>query len=124
MNSTTQPTPKRNISELEKGIYKFIRKLRLIYHFHDLTYEDKSIVKNEFTFTPKNNENQELETIWKNLSETKNNIKRISNNIPNIRKTIHEKQYTKNNTKIINNYFYHQVKELLWELFLPLLEVI
>ena len=60
MNSTTQPTPKRNISELEKGIYKFIRKLRLIYHFHDLTYEDKSIVKNEFTFTPKNNENQEL----------------------------------------------------------------
>ena len=38
-----------------------VRKLRLIYHFRDSTYEDKSFVKNESTFTPKNNENQELE---------------------------------------------------------------
>ena len=62
-----------------------MRKLHLTYHFYDPTYEDKSIVKNEYTFTPKNNENQELETICKNLSETKINIKRISDNIPNLR---------------------------------------
>ena len=57
----------------------------MTYHFRDLTYEDKSLVKNESTFTPKNHENQELETICKNLSETKINIKRISDNIPNLR---------------------------------------
>ena len=60
-------------------------KLHLAYHFHDSTYEDKSIVKNESTFTPKNNENQELETTSKNLSEIKTNIKGTSDNIPNLR---------------------------------------
>ena len=60
-------------------------KLHLAYHFHDSTYEDKSIVKNESTFTPKNNENQELETISKNLSEIKTNIKGTSDKIPNLR---------------------------------------
>ena len=63
-------------------IYNYIRKVHLTYHFHDSTYEDKSVVKKESTFTPKNNENQELETICKNWSETKINIKRISDNIP------------------------------------------
>ena len=57
----------------------------MTYHSRDLTYEDKSIVKNESTFTPKNNENQELETICKILSETKINIKSISDNMPNLR---------------------------------------
>ena len=57
----------------------------MTYHFRDSTYENKSIVKKESTFTPKNNENQELETIHKNLSETKINIKRTSDNIPNLR---------------------------------------
>ena len=65
------PTPKHNISELEMDIYHFIRELCLTYHFRDSTYEDKSIVKKESTFTSKNNENQELEAICKNLSETK-----------------------------------------------------
>ena len=74
------PTPKNNISDLETDIYHFIRKLRLTYHFRDLTYEDKSVVKNKSTFIPKNNENQELEAICKNLSETKINIKRILDN--------------------------------------------
>ena len=79
------PTPKHNISELETDIYNFIRKLRLTYHFRDSTYEDKSIVKNKSIFTPKNNENQELETICKTLSETEINIKKVSDNILNLR---------------------------------------
>ena len=33
-----------------------VRKLRLTSHFRDSTYEDKSVVKNGSTFTPKNNE--------------------------------------------------------------------
>ena len=63
------------MSELETDTYHFIRKLCFTYHFRDLTYVDKSIVKNESTFTPKNNENQELEAICKNLSETRIYIK-------------------------------------------------
>ena len=61
-------TPKHNISELHTDNHNFIRKLRLIYHFRGSTYENKSILKNASTFTPKANENQELETICKNLS--------------------------------------------------------
>ena len=79
------PTPKPNICELETDIYHFIGKLCLTYRFCVSTYEDKSIVKNESTFTPKNVENQELEAICKNLSETKINIKRIPDNIPKLR---------------------------------------
>ena len=79
------PTSKYNNSELETDIYYLIKKLRLTHHFRDSTCEGKSIVKNESTFTPKNNENQELETICKNLSEIKIYIKRTSDNIPNLR---------------------------------------
>ena len=57
----------------------------MTYHFRDSTYEDKSIIKNKSTFTPKNNENQELETICKNVSEIKINVKRNSDYIPNSR---------------------------------------
>ena len=57
----------------------------MTYYFCDSTYEDKSALKNEYAFTPKNNENQELEAICKILSETKINIKSISDNIPNLR---------------------------------------
>ena len=57
----------------------------MTYYFCDSTHEDKSVLKNEYAFTPKNNENQELEAICKILSETKINIKSISDNIPNLR---------------------------------------
>ena len=73
------PTSIYDISEQEPDIYNFIRKLHLIYHFHKSTYEDKSTVKNKSTFTSKNNEIR-----CKNLSGTKINIKRISDNIPNV----------------------------------------
>ena len=57
----------------------------MIYHFRDSNYENKSILKNTSTFTPKSNESQELETICKNLLETKFSIKRSSDKIPNLR---------------------------------------
>lgn len=57
----------------------------MTYHFCDLTYEDKSIVKKALTSTPKTNKSQELEYICKILSETKIKIKRTSDNIPNVR---------------------------------------
>ena len=79
------PAPKHNISELETDIYNFIRKLCLTYHFRDSPYEDKLIVKNASTFTSNINENQELESISKNLSESEINVKTTSDNIPNLR---------------------------------------
>ena len=96
-------TPENNISELQTNIYLFIRKLRLTYHFRDSTYEDKSIVKNKSTFTPKNNENQDLEGICKNLSEIKINTKRISDNIPNLRDGLHSLMTKIRSNKIIIN---------------------
>ena len=61
------PTPKINIPEFEADIFHFIRKLRLTYHFRNSTYDDESIVKTTSTFTPKPNENQELEKFAKHL---------------------------------------------------------
>ena len=75
--------PKRIISKLVTDIYNFIRKLRLKYNFRDSTYENKSVVKNVLTFTTKANENQDLKTLFKTLSETKINIGRTSDIIPN-----------------------------------------
>ena len=94
------PTPKHNISEPETDIYHFIRKLSLTYHFRDSSYQDQSVVKSESTFTQKNNENQELETICKNFSGIKINIKRTSDNIPNLRDGLNSLM-----TKISSNEF-------------------
>ena len=69
-------TPKSNIPELEADIFDFIRKLRLTYHFRNSIYHDESIVKPTSTFTPKPNENQELEKIYKTLMETEIKMKK------------------------------------------------
>ena len=65
------------MSEVETDVHNFIRKLSLTCHFCDSTYEGKSFVKNASAFIPKTNENKKLETICKNLSETKINIKEL-----------------------------------------------
>ena len=57
------PTAKSNIPELEADIFDFIKNLRLTYHFRNSIYHDESILKPTSTFTPKPNENQELEKI-------------------------------------------------------------
>ena len=72
------PTPKSNIPELEADIFDFIRKLRLTYHFRNSTYHDESIVKPTSNFTPKPNENQELEKKCKKLMESKIKMKKLS----------------------------------------------
>ena len=59
--------------------------LRLTFHFRDSAYVGKSIFKNASIFTPTTNENEELKTICKDLSETKINIKGNSENICNLR---------------------------------------
>ena len=73
---SSAPTPKSNIPELEADIFHFIRKLRLTYHFRNSTYHDESIVKPTSNFTPKPNENQELEKICKTLMETEIKMKK------------------------------------------------
>ena len=78
-------TPKSNIPELEADIFDFIRKLRLAYHFRNSIYHDESIVKPTSTFTPKPNENQELEKICKTLMETEIKMKKTTDNISSLR---------------------------------------
>ena len=79
------PTPKSNIPELEADIFDFIRKLRLTYHFRNSIYCDESIVKPTSTFTPKPNENQELEKICKTLSETEIKMKKTTDDVSRLR---------------------------------------
>ena len=79
------PTPKSNIPELEADIFDFIRKLRLLYHFRNSIYHDELIVKPTSTFTPKPNENQELEKICKTLMETEIKMKKTTDNISSLR---------------------------------------
>ena len=79
------PTPKSNIPELEADIFDFIRKLRLTYHFRNSIYHDESIVKPTSTFTPKPNENQELEKICKTLMETEIKMKKTTDNTSSLK---------------------------------------
>ena len=79
------PTPKSIIPELEADIFDFIRKLRLTFHFCNSIYHDESIVKPTSTFTPKPNENQELEKICKTLMETEIKMKKTTDNISSLR---------------------------------------
>ena len=80
------PTPKSNIPELEADIFDFIRKLRLMYHFCNSTYHSESIVKPTSTFTPKPNENQELEKICKTLMNTEIKMKKRTNSTSSLKK--------------------------------------
>ena len=65
------PTPKSTIPKLEACIFDFIRKFRLTSHFYSSTYHDELIVYPPSTFTPKPNENQELEKFFKHLQKLK-----------------------------------------------------
>ena len=65
------PTPKSTIPKLEPCIFDFIRKFRLTSHFCSSTYHDELIVYPPSTFTPKPNENQELEKFFKHLRKLK-----------------------------------------------------
>ena len=96
------PTPKSNIPELEAYIFYFIRKLRLTYHFRNSIYHDESIVKPTSTFTPKPNENQELEKICKTLMETEIKIEKTTDNISSLRNGLNSliRRTTENETVI------------------------
>ena len=74
-----------NIPELEPDFFDLIRKLRLTYHFRNSICRDESIVKPTSTFTPKPNENQELEKISKTLMETEIKMKKTTDNISSLR---------------------------------------
>ena len=76
----------------------FTRKLKLTYHFCNSIYPDESIVKPTSTFTPKPNENQELEKICKTLMETEIKMKKTTDNISSLRYGLNSliKRTTKN----------------------------
>ena len=92
-----------NIPELESDFFDLIRKLRLTYHFRNSICRDESIVKPTSTFTPKPNENQELEKVSKTLMETEIKMKKTTDNISSLRNGLNslikrttENEYAKN----------------------------
>ena len=69
------PTPEFKVDqfkvdEFNNDLFDFTRKLRLRYHFRDSTDVDPSIVKLPSTYTPRVNEDPELERIIHKLKET------------------------------------------------------
>ena len=80
------PTPKQNIAELENDIFQFTTKLRLTCHYRNSNIADESIVKLESTFTPKLNENADLENICKELEHTKISLFKTKDNLHTLRK--------------------------------------
>ena len=64
-------TPKKNITKPENDVFHFTRKLRSTDHYQNSNIVDESIVKLESTYTPKPNENADLENICKELKHTK-----------------------------------------------------
>ena len=75
------PTPKQDIGELENDIFQFTRKLRLVYHQRNSNIVDESIFKLESKYTPKPNENADLENICKELEHTKISLYKAKDNL-------------------------------------------
>ena len=58
----------------------------MIYHYRNSNIVDESIVKLESTYTPKPNENADLENICKELEHTKISLFKINGNLHTLRK--------------------------------------
>ena len=95
------PTPNPNPQELSEDVFEFTRQLRLAYHFRDVTYTDKSIVKLPSGFSPAPNANQELEGIIHDIEHMsisvrkrgiKCNTRRFGDALSSLKKRIEEKE--------------------------------
>ena len=95
------PTPKQKMTKLENSFFQFTRKLRLIYHYRKSNIVDESIVKLEWTYTPKPNENADLENICKELEHTKMSLFKTKDNLHTLRKGLDSLIKKIENKKII-----------------------
>ena len=89
------------MTKLENGFFQFTRKLRLIYHYRNSNIVDESIVKLEWTYTPKPNENADLENISKELEHTKMSLFKTKDNLHTLRKGLDSLIKKIENKKII-----------------------
>ena len=80
------PTQPQNIPDLEYDLYQFPRKLRLTYPFRNSNFQDVSLVKMPWSFTPPPNEHQELENICNEIEHTPIDIRKSKDNLMNLRK--------------------------------------
>ena len=97
------PTPKQKMTKLENGFFQFTRKLRLIYHYRNSNIVDESIVKLEWTYTPKPNENADLENICKELEHTKMSLFKTKDNLHTLRKGLDSLIKKIENKKLLSN---------------------
>ena len=84
-------TPRSDIFNFERDLYRFSRKVRLKYHFADSSNTDTSLVKLPSGFTPARNKHQELEHVLRpvenlyvgsrrgkdNISENRNDLQNL-----------------------------------------------
>ena len=82
------PTPKHNVHELEKDIFEFTRKLRLIYHFRNDNYVDESVIKKKSTYTPRRKENTELDKICDRLDGSPIKVKKSMDNLGSLKSAL------------------------------------
>ena len=71
------PTPEPDIIDIERDLYEFTRKLRLIYHFRNDKSTDESLIRRISSFCPNRNANPELERICTSI-ETSHIVSRNS----------------------------------------------
>ena len=97
------PTPKQKMTKLENSFFQFTRKLRLIYHYRNSNIVDESIVKLEWTYTPKPNENADLENICNELEHTKMSLFKTKDNLQTLRKGLDSLIKKIENKKLLSN---------------------
>ena len=84
------PTPEPNTDELNQDLFNFSRILRLKYHFRNSFDVDPSIVKPPSTFTPKGNQNAELEKMIDKLEHMNIQVVKSKDNIKHLRSALQE----------------------------------
>ena len=75
------PNPALNITELERDMYEFTRKLRLIYHFRNDTSTDESVLRPKSIYCPGRGENDELEKICSSIEHSSILERKVKDNI-------------------------------------------
>ena len=96
------PAPKADVFELERDMYEFTRRLRIIYHFRDNNTKDESLIRSKSSFCPKRHDNEELEEICSSIESSSIKICKPRDNISGLRMALESlMKKTRNNELVI-----------------------
>ena len=96
------PVPKADVFELERDMYEFTRRLRLMYHFRNDNTKDESLVRSKSSFCPNRHDNEELEEICSSIEKSSIKICKPRDNIGGLRMALDSlMRKTRNNELVI-----------------------